>query len=344
VSPLLGTHPRVTITLVAYEGLRWLPACVASVRSQRVDDWELLALDNGSTDGSRAWLAEQASMEQRIVLTEFRTNLGFARGHNALLGAARGEAVLVLNQDVVLDPGFLEAALRVLDERPEVGAVQGRLRRMNGSGERTNDLDSTGLVMARDRRATSRGQAAPDDGTSRVRGSVFGADGPAPVFRRAALLDARLPRPDGHWEVLDEDFFMYKEDVDLAWRLRLLGWSAWYEPAALAWHARTAPGARGTGWLGAARTTMEVPAWIRAISWRNQRLMQVKNDRPREFLRDLPWIAGREVASLAFLLVADPRRLAILPSLLRLMPRALRKRRYLMRKSRVRGVPPLTFS
>ncbi len=158
---------------------------------------------------------------------------------------------------------------------------------------------------------------------------MWGVDGPAPVYRRAALEDARLPRSDGGWEVLDEDFFLYKEDVDLAWRLRLLGWAAWYEPAAFAWHASGTGETGATTMLEIARANRAISHAAGALSWRNQRLMQVKNETVASYLRDLPWILRREVLSWAFIVVFDIRRLSVLGSFFRLLPTTRRKRRYL---------------
>jgi GT2 family glycosyltransferase len=146
----------------------------------------------------------------------------------------------------------------------------------------------------------------------------------------AALQNARLPRSTGLGEeVLDEDFFMYKEDVDLAWRLRLLGWWTAYEPRAVAWHARTASGPTGNDWRAIASRNRATPAWIRELSWRNQRLMQLKNERPDNLLRDLPWIWRREVLSLAYIALADTPRLSAVAALARAAPGALAKRKAL---------------
>lgn len=324
--------PAVTISLVTWNGLRWLPGCLGTVAAQTLADYELLIIDNGSTDGSVEWLREHASLDDRITLLESGSNLGFARAHNRNIAAARGSAVLLLNQDVELDPGFLAAALTAFDGRPEVGSVQARLRRLDADGERSDVLDTTGLGMHRDRRVVSRGQLLVDDPMSRIAGPVWGVDGAVPVYRSAALESARLPRTSGGAEVLDEDFFSYKEDVDLAWRLRRLGWEAWYEPAALAWHARGGGDTGATGWRAVIQANMSNPPHVRALSWRNHRLMQLKNEEPRAFLQDLPWIARRELQAWAFMLVADPRRLGAVPELLRGLPAARRKRRALVAK------------
>jgi GT2 family glycosyltransferase len=188
--------------------------------------------------------------------------------------------------------------------------------------------------MHRDRRFVSRGQGELDGPQYQWPGWVFGADGPTPTYRMAALVDARMPRRRGGWEVLDEDFFMYKEDVDLAWRLRTLGWQAWYAPTALAWHARGAGGGRAKSLSDIARMNRHIPRWIKAISWRNQRLMQIKNERAAEFVRDLPWIACHEALSLSLMLLTDPLRLTAIPALLSKAPAAARKRRYLGQRIR----------
>jgi GT2 family glycosyltransferase len=328
--------PRVTISLVTHQGMRWLPGCVGSVQAQDFADWRLWVLDNASSDGTTDWLRSAAARDPRIQLTESPINIGFAAGQNRTIRSTAGDYVVLLNQDVELDPGFLGAAVAALDERPAIGSLQARLLRLAAPGERTDVVDSTGLEMLRSRRVVSRRQGEQQSAGDRIAGPAWGADGPVPVYRRSALMDAALPSASGLTEVLDEDFFMYKEDVDLAWRLRLLGWGAWYEPAATAWHGRTAGGPPARSLLDIAMTNRTIPSWIKAISWRNQRLMQVKNEQPHELLRDLPWVAGRELLSLGFIALADPARLASLGSLATELPSAARKRRALMCRVSVR--------
>ena len=328
--------PRVTVSLVTFQGMRWLPGCLASLRRQTLADYELLVVENASTDGTVERLRAASATDARIELHESPVNLGFARAHNRNIFRARGRYVCLLNQDVELDDAFLHEAVAAFEAGDRIGAVQARLRRLAQDGTRTRILDGTGLEMHRDRRVVSRSQGEPDGPEHLRPGPVWGADGPAPIYRGAALLDARVPRRGGGWEVLDEDFFMYKEDVDLAWRLRRLGWRTWYAPRAVAWHARGAGGDRAATLLDIARTNRRIPRWVKALSWRNQRLMQVKNDRFSEFVRDLPWIARREVLSLGFMIVADPRRLRAVPALIAAFPGAVRKRMYLGRRRSVR--------
>ena len=321
--------PRVTVSLVTYNGARWLPACLASISAQELDDYEVLITDNASTDDSVELLRAHADWDPRFGLTESQHNLGYAAAHNGNIVRARGEFVLLLNQDVVLEPGFLDAAVAAFEARPDVAAVQGRLRRLGPDGTRTDTIDTTGLVMNRDRRAVARRQGEREAEADLVPGPVWGADGPAPVYRREALLEAALPRTGGGVEVLDEDFFMYKEDVDLAWRLQRIGWSAWYAPAALAWHGRTAGGGRERSWSDLASSRRTIPRWILRLSWRNQRLMQLKNETAAGLRRDFPWIARREILALLLMLLTDPRGLAAVNAIAHTAPAMLPKRRAL---------------
>ena len=98
------------------------------------------------------------------------------------------------------------------------------------------------------------------------------------------------------------------------------------------------PGARAvtgaTSLLDIARSNRRISFQAKALSWRNQRLMQIKNEEPLAYLRDVPWIARREVLSLAFILLVDPRRLGAFVDLFRAAPGALRKRRALWRNIR----------
>ncbi|HUE88294.1 MAG TPA: glycosyltransferase family 2 protein [Vicinamibacterales bacterium] len=320
----------MTVSLVTYNGLKWLPGCLRTLRAQTLQPLEVLVIDNASTDGTVGWLRAEAERDRRLVLSESSENLGFAKAHNRSIFRARGDFVCLLNQDIELDERFLEEATKPFALHGRIAAVQGRLRRLTPDGTRSSVLDSTGLVMYRDRRVVSRGQGEEDGPAHGAPGSVWGADGPAPVYRRAALLDARLPASTGSWEILDEDFFMYKEDVDLAWRLRLLKWEAWYTPSALAWHARGAGGTRASNIVGVIRAGRAIPRQVKILSWRNQRLMQVKNEELWGYVRDLPWIVLRELTSLGYMLVADPLRLISLPKFFRAAPHAFSKRRYLI--------------
>jgi GT2 family glycosyltransferase len=319
-----------TVSLVTFNAMHWIEACVESVFSQTCPPLEVVIVDNASSDGTREWLRDLATRRGTVRLIESEENLGYARGHNTAIRMARGDYVCLLNQDVVLDADFLDVAASVLDGDETVAAVQAKVRRIATDGTRTSCLDTTGLRILRDRRVVSRGQEEVDAGQYDKPGSVFGADGPCPVYRRAALEDVRVPLPERRWEYLDEDFFMYKEDVDLAWRLGLYGWTAAYEPRALAWHGRGAGGPASRSSWSLIRGYGSIPGWVRRMSWRNQRLMQLKNERRSEYLRDFLPIAWWEFRSTLFMIAFAPSHLRAVPQLVALLPRTRRKRASIM--------------
>src|SRR5262245_51539341 len=115
----MGTIP-LSAVIVSWNGMRYLPRCLAALLPQLPDGAEVVLVDNGSTDGMAAWARATYPGARVIRLPE---NLGFAGGVNAGLRAARGTLLLLLNDDAFAAPGFAAALLDVMNQRPEVGAA-----------------------------------------------------------------------------------------------------------------------------------------------------------------------------------------------------------------------------
>ena len=301
-----ASPPSASVVVLNWNGGQMVQLCVASVLAQTRPPDELLVVDNGSTDGSAAQLSAAFPGVRLLALGR---NTGFAGGMNAGIAATGGEAVLVLNLDVELEPDYLERCVGALQADPALGGVTGKLLRFtDGDGEPV--LDSTGHRLYRNRRAVDRGEREPDTGQYDHAREVFGVGGAAPVLRRAMLDDVR----DGD-EVFDADFFAYFEDIDLCWRARTRGWTFGYEPAAVARHHRGGTGGR----------RLDV---LEAGNHRNRLLMIVKNDALPSLRRHLGGIAYTELRSCLHLGATRPRALLLAYlGLLRLLPRMLRKRR-----------------
>lgn len=125
--------PRVTVLLTCYNHVRYLPAALDGVRAQTYRDFEVIALDDGSADGSREWLAEQTD-----IRTIFNArNLGTYGALNVGLREARGEFVAVLNDDDVWLPGKLERQVALLDAHPDVALVHTGGYFIDGEGNQT---------------------------------------------------------------------------------------------------------------------------------------------------------------------------------------------------------------
>jgi GT2 family glycosyltransferase len=331
--------------------LRWnspwdeIHACIAAVFQSDFQDFELIYMENFNPDCSSliAQVRECFGCDPRLRTVSTESNLGYAGAHNRFFAENNAELLMVLNPDAILDRGFLRAIVRPFCD-PEVAAATGKMLKPipTLSGERI--LDGTGIVLSRSRRGCERGQLEIDhhqyDGESRV----FAVSGTAAVYRKSALESIRL----GRSEYFDTDFFAYWEDLDLSWRLRLYGYECVYVPEAVVEHGRAAGMSKGgvLDFPEFIRHHRSFPRKVIQWSWRNHLFAIIKNDHGWNFCRDLPWIVAREFALLVFLACFIPDALFGVPEFLRLLPKMLSKRRYIMKhlKSKVRIRDPFFYA
>lgn len=265
-----GTPERhgglVSVGIVTWNSARDLGRCLDGLQQQDYPKLELLLVDNASTDES-VHVVEDRFPGVRVMRNA--RNEGYSRAHNSAIGASQGNYYLPLNPDVELLPGFITQLVRVLEAHPDCGSATGKFWRRSEGPQQV--LDSAGLFIDRRRRQYLRGNGEIDAGQFDRPEEVFGADGAAPLLRRSMLEDTRIRD-----QYFDEQFFAYMEDVDLAWRARILGWKCWYEPSALAVHDRTfIPGSRRT-----------LPRSIRRGAVRNRYLAILKNESAACYRRD----------------------------------------------------------
>jgi GT2 family glycosyltransferase len=214
----------VTVLVVTYRGADLLPGCLDALRAQ-TRPHRLLVVDNASTDGTAALLASRYP-EARVV--RLPANAGFAGGVAAGLAGVDTEYVALLNDDAVPAPGWLEALVRAAAADERVAGVTSRLLL---PGTRPARLNNAGVAVGRDGYGRDVGLGEPDGPPYDVPGEVFGFSGGAALLRVAPL------RAVGGFPAR---FFLYYEDTDTAWRLRLAGWQIRYEPAAAVRHLHSA--------------------------------------------------------------------------------------------------------
>jgi len=303
----------VAVVVVSWNSEPYLPGCLGSLRDLVRPAAEIVVVDNASSDGS-VDLVRRGFPE--VDLVEAGANVGFCRANNLGIARTASPFVLVLNPDTRLDPRFLEELLPAF-ERPEVGMAAGKLLRFDGA-----TIDSAGQLLARSRQPRDRGYGRPDDGTYDRDAEVFGACGAAALYRRSMLRAVA----DGEGRVFDEAFFAFYEDLDVAWRARRLGWKAVYRHRAVGYHARGGS-ARGSGPPGGRAGLRARDPAIRFHIVKNRYLTILRNDTPRAYLRDLPFILARDVATAALLTVMSPGVLVRLWRERGLFSRALRARR-----------------
>ena len=219
-----GTAPVVTVSVVVvtWQGAHLLGPCLDSLARQTYPH-EVIVVDNASTDGTAAVLA--ARPDVRVIANE--ENLGFAGGAQQGLDAATGEWVAFLNNDAIAEPDWLATLVIAAQSGPDVAAVTSLLLLAGSQPPRVNNA---GVVLLPTLYGADRAADA-DPATVAEPADVFGFSGGAALLRRSAALAV------GGFPVR---FFLYYEDTDLSWRLRLAGWSIRYEPSAVVHHRHAA--------------------------------------------------------------------------------------------------------
>jgi GT2 family glycosyltransferase len=212
---------EITAVVVTWQGAELLPTCLDSLAAQTVPH-RVLVVDNASSD-STADILKRYDVE---VLTLDR-NTGFAGGVAAALGVVRSEYVALLNNDASADPRWLEASAAALNNNPGAAAITSRLVLWDLDSAGRFVLNNVGVALTAGGYGTDRGFGQPDGPPFDRSEAVFGFSGGASVLRRSAVVAAGGIAPR---------FFMYYEDTDLSWRLRLAGYSILYEPAAVVHH------------------------------------------------------------------------------------------------------------
>ena len=208
----------ISVVVANWNGGNHIARCLESLAGQsRVPD-EIVVVDNGSTDQSPHLIRTRYP---NVRLLTRPVNEGFCSGYNRAIRASRYEYLLILNNDVTLNPDFIEVAVSAIVEDDRIGWVSGLVERTH-----PDDQDLYGRFLRR-RVALVNGSVEDQD--------VFAGCGAAIFCRRAMLDDVAF-----RGEVYDETFFAYIEDLDLAWRAQLRGWRCVYRSAMTCRHAGSA--------------------------------------------------------------------------------------------------------
>lgn len=304
----------VSCIILTYNSRRHLERLLQSLHSQTYQFLEVMVVDNASSDDTVTYLREQKirPLDQLICNP---TNDWFAKGNNIGIHQAHGEYIYICNDDIAFTPTYFERLVAYAEQHPECGLMGGKLLKLK-DGQPAQIFDSAGLQRYRSGKVINRGENEVDRGQFDTAETVFGITGAGMLLRRTVLEKIRYQN-----EYFDEDFIAYKEDIDLSWRIRRAGYTVWYEPTAVAYHARTV---QQHSWRER-RLTREV---IRAYSYRNHMWTLVKNLTGREFLVTLPWLLPYECAKLGYIMFAEWSTVRHLPELVHGLPRMWRKRQF----------------
>jgi GT2 family glycosyltransferase len=202
-------------------------------------------------DDLKASLAAQTFRDFEVFYRDnsVEENIGFAGGHTLLYRQHRAPFVMLLNDDAKLEPHYLEHAIHRIESDERIASVTGLVYRWDGKTIDTSGLEYRCLARVVDRQ------------TKAESGEVFGVSGAVGLYRRSAIEKAG--------GLFDPIWFMYKEDVDLAIRLKRAGFIAWFEPLAIAWHKRGIK-EEGSGFIARVIAERKRPALLRRHAYINQ--------------------------------------------------------------------------
>lgn len=234
-------HALVSVIILNYNGAEFLEKCVESVLRTNYPCFEVILVDNASTDGSLKSIIKHFGNNPRLRVLRNDANVGFAEGNNIGLKHAKGSIISLLNNDTEVERNWLEEAVETAESDKEAGIVQSKIF---FSFDR-DTLESAGAFIDRCGYGFERGfvknKMLYNNGDE-----VFYANGAAVTIKRSALEKVSYV---SNGRIFDPDFFFGYEDVDLCWQMRLAGYKTIVAANSVVYHQRSRTTSRRLGKL-----------------------------------------------------------------------------------------------
>lgn len=212
--------PKVSIIIPNFNGKIFLKNCIDSLRSQVFRDFEIIVVDNGSSDGSVEFIKKNFP---EIIIIKNKKNHGFAKANNQGFEVSKGEFIVTLNNDTIADKNWIKELVIVAEKSEIIGMVASKILLADGG----NKIDSVGVNITLDGMTKQRGGLEIDNRQYDNEEEVLFPSACAALYKRKMLEKVGF---------FDEDFFAYCEDSDLGIRARLAGWKAIVAPSAIVKH------------------------------------------------------------------------------------------------------------
>jgi len=209
----------VSILIVNWNGLDYLKNCLLTIAKIDYSNYEIVIFDNGSTDGSVEFAREYYP---HAKLIENNSNIGFVGGNNEGYKYCRGEYILFLNNDTLVEKDFLDALVAKIESSDKIGGVQPKLLKFD-----QETIDGAGSYLTNYGFLYHYGYREKDGQKFKQGKKIFSVKGAAMMFKREVLEKVGL---------FDPDYFAYFEETDLCWRVWLAGYEIFYVPASVVYH------------------------------------------------------------------------------------------------------------
>lgn len=296
--------------------------CLDGLKDQTYAPNEVIVIDNACNELFTRQLSQWAD---RVKIYTSPKNCLYCTALNNGISMSTADFALCLNDDVILEKGFIREALRSFEFDPKVGMVSGKILRPD-----KKTIDSTGLFLSVSRTAHERGYGDLDRGQFDREGYIFGVTGAVAFYRKRMLEEIKI---DG--EYFDSEFGIFFEDLDIAWRAQRFGWKGYYTPKAVAFHVRGATVRQAEGINGRyARRYLNDELVCHLI--KNRYLSIIKNDIWGNIFLFFVFIILHEIMAYAYILFFRPRLIKKLFSTSMLIDSAFKKR--ILIRSRIKSL------
>lgn len=275
----MENKPFVSVSVVNYNGEKFLPEFFASLYKQTYNNFEVIFVDNASVDGSVRYVREHYP---QVTVVETGKNAGYAEGNNIGYEHSKGEYILIINNDTILAEDLIEKMLQAFDEIPDLGVVQPMVRLMS----QKEKLDACGSFWTNTgfnyHVGIYKQASLPLYNKSFP---VYSVKGMCMMVPRKAIEEVGL---------FDSDFWCYFEETDFCHRLWLAGYECWYYPHTFIFHHMG-----GT-------SSLRPSSFIQYHSFKNRLCSYLKNLGGKEMIKILPvYLSLNVIWSLAFLVRMD---------------------------------------
>jgi GT2 family glycosyltransferase len=228
----LTNPPRVSLVIPTWNGRELLENVVLpSLVRQTYRDFAVIIVDNNSTDSSCEYLSTEWPA---VTILRLQKNAGFAAAVNRGIGASKSELVALVNNDLELEPHWLEELVAALDANSSAGSVTGKMYDF----ENRQMINAAGVTGMWSGRFGGRGEGELDRGQYDMTEEIFGPTAGGAVYRRSAFEAVGT---------FDEEYFAYVEDIDWNFRAQYAGWKCLYVPSARSYHIGGATSSKVAG-------------------------------------------------------------------------------------------------
>lgn len=307
-----ASNKIVSVIVVSCGIGNYLKVCLDSLKGQTYPAPEIILIDNSGEPGLRKEILQDYPF---VNLYPGSKGLSYCASLNKGIELSKGDFILCLNDDVILDSNFIKGALKGFLPDSKIGMVSGKILRYD-----RKTIDSTGLFLSCWRTARERGYGILDAGQFQKKEYIFGVNGAVAFYRRGML---EAIKEDGNY--FDADFHFFYEDLDLSWRAQNNGWKAYYVPDAIAYHIRGGS-ARTAGGINKPYARRYINEELHGDLIKNRYVAIIKNETRLDFLLHLPFLALYDFAMWTYILFFRPKQIRVFISNLKYLKSAVDKR------------------